>query len=358
MRLRMKLVPGVLLLAAGCGEGTPDPTSTGLETDVVAAATYRREDLSPIIGLGSGAALAISDSGYIVGYLNSKPGQIGNRGFRWRAGQPGEELAPLPGTTSSTTVAVNNLGWAVGSSSGFDSTAHEYTRPTLWVPGQGPVDIGLPGEDAHVTGINDSGVVVGWYTAPPGNSLDTRPFRWTAADGFVDIHPVGSGLVYSMANAVAPDGTIVGAGGDSGSFHHAFLWRPDGSTQDLGTLGTGSEVIAINASGVVAGWSFELNGMQRAFSWTPATGMIRLTRFPSNLLITGLSNRSRVIGGAKIGVATWGAATLYRGTVNNFASNGFIGFYGVDACGVIVGGFASANRVTRITRWVPSRCDS
>ena len=73
-----------------------------------------------------------------------------------------------------------------------------------------------------------------------------------------------------MGTADTPDDTTV-----------AFLWR-DNAMRPLGTLGGGSSAAsAINASGLVGGNSETATGVQHAFVWTEAAGMVDLNNVVS-----------------------------------------------------------------------------
>src|SRR5688572_17752089 len=67
---------------------------------------------------------------------------------------------------------------------------------------------------------------------------------------------------------------------------------------DLGTLGTNSFAMGINASGQVVGMSNLSSGARRAFLWTAAGGMVNLgTLGGSESEATGINRLGTIIGG-------------------------------------------------------------
>lgn len=154
-----------------------------------------------------------------------------------------------------------------------------YQRATRWAPGRPPEDLGGPGNPAggpstYARGVNSAGVVVGYTNASAG---DWYPVRWTAA-GVVDTLagltpvPYNGGFAYGLNEA----GDVAGCGwvltGNPQNLN-AALWSPDGTLQNLGTMG-GQWSCAYAVSGAfVAGEAAGQWSGGRAFRWTAAGGM-------------------------------------------------------------------------------------
>jgi probable HAF family extracellular repeat protein len=106
---------------------------------------------------------------------------------------------------------------------------------------------------------------------------------------------------YSGGDAINHYGVVVGVADFSNFLSHAFLCpAPSKPLKDLGVLyhTQYSEAVAVNDSGVVAGFAFSTSGRSRAFRWTSATGMRGLDSLPggSNSTATGINNAGQIAG--------------------------------------------------------------
>ena len=136
----------------------------------------------------------------------------------------------------------------------------------LWTDDSPTLDLGdVPGgnHQARALAVSDDGAVV----AGVGKGQDVfsidRAFRWTAADGIVDLGTLAAprARTYSRAYAITADGsTIFGASASSRvnddltSAHEAFRW--EGSMRSLGVVdnfgpGSNTEVRAVTPDGTV-----------------------------------------------------------------------------------------------------------
>lgn len=154
-----------------------------------------------------------------------------------------------------------------------------YQRATLWAPGQPPEDIGGPGDptagpSTYARGVNGAGIVAGYTNT---SQQDWYPVRWTAA-GAVDTlvgfstFPYNGGFAYGVNEA----GSIAGCSwvltGNPQNLN-AAVWSPDGSVQNLGTMGgQWSCAYAISGGFVVGEAAGQWSG-GRAFRWTADSGM-------------------------------------------------------------------------------------
>jgi probable HAF family extracellular repeat protein len=178
-------------------------------------------------------ALAINERSDVVGVVDSGTGR---RAVLWPRAGSLQELAMLPGNTTSEAAGVNASGTVVGYSA--DST--NARRATLWASSGGPINLGtLPGGDfSQAFGINDSGDVVGASTSNSGD----RAFVWTSAAGMQDLNTLipSSSVVLTKAVGINNVGMIivtghdVGHGTDAGHEDHespvrVFLLTPSGA---------------------------------------------------------------------------------------------------------------------------------
>ena len=144
-----------------------------------------------------------------------------------------------------------------------------------------------------VAAINDSGDVVVNTGTPTSNTLS----EWSVQAGAIPLELTGQNNVGAAINSA---GEIVGAGNESGSNVQAFIWRPAGGQQWLGTLGNyPSAANGVNASGAVVGMSHNAAQIPHAFLWTEASGMQDLTPDVTSLLggiATGVNSSNEVVG--------------------------------------------------------------
>ncbi len=235
------------------------------------------EDLGLQGGVAS-IASGINDSGTTVGtvVLTWGPPRIVSRVWLWNAAGVGQDLGTLGGDDGDHGAsAINNLGEVVGTSrpllyyedwSGRHYYVGDY-RAFLWTSSSGMHSLGTIGTNqlawSQAFGISDSGIIVGKSTiGGAGGAGAIHPFRWTQADGLVDLG-LPSGGTGGEAAAVNIAGQIVGNGGYENGQVHAMSWIGTGPAQDLGgcalivpqgTLFCGSTGAAgINSSGTIVG---------------------------------------------------------------------------------------------------------
>jgi probable HAF family extracellular repeat protein len=144
-----------------------------------------------------------------------------------------------------------------------------------------------------IASINDSGEVVVNTGTPTSNTLS----EWSVQSGAIPLQTNGQNSVGAAINSA---GDIVGAGNESGSNVQAFIWRPNGGQQWLGTLGNyPSAANAVNASAAVVGMSHNAAQQAHAFLWTEASGMQDLTpdvTSPLGSVATGINSSDEVVG--------------------------------------------------------------
>ncbi len=122
--------------------------------------------------------------------------------------------------------------------------------------------------------VSNTGVVVGTGLS--------RPYRWSATDGQVDLgglpgNPSGSG----GASGISADGSIIVGWSDNGLTSEPFRWTQPGGMVGLGTLpnaSTRAEAISSDGS-TIFGTGTRGSGISRQtpfFSWTDAAGMVEI----------------------------------------------------------------------------------
>jgi hypothetical protein len=168
---------------------------------------------------GSAAAIAISDTGEIVGYIARWGGGVSYTPARWAdANSAYEEFTALGGGHEQA-IDVNNHGVIVGNSKFGDGSSRGWVR----YPDGSVVDVGtlfgLP--DVHVVGISDDGVVAGFVSDGQLWSQTFYGFTWTPEGGMTSLG------AQSLVMDIARNGDMTG--------HinaRSVLWR-DGRAIDL-----------------------------------------------------------------------------------------------------------------------------
>ena len=192
---------------------------------------------APPAGYSRAIPLAISDDGdTVAGYLLKDTGPP--EAFRWTSGGGFEPLGTLPGGSQSWATSLSADGAVVGGY-GLVTGGREAFR---WTSATGLVALGdLPGSNHWSQGqlVSDTGDAVAGY----GWVQDTcdgqcsyaaqRAFRWTEAEGMVDLDSFTTFLPYSVPISMSGDATaIVGEASDD----RHFLWREGLGNEQLEPL--------------------------------------------------------------------------------------------------------------------------
>jgi len=170
-------------------------------------------------------------------------------------------LPPLPGNLTTIAYAINNRGDVAGAT----LTPDGRSIPTLWSRGQ-VIDLGLlpNAVSGNALAMNDRGDIVGAVNLFDTSAGMQHAFVWRHGE-MSDLGPEfeSVSLGSSAAWAINNRGQIVGQMGGTG-----FLWDR-GRTVTIESLGgSGSQALAINDRGDVAGWGQTASGLTHAFLWS------------------------------------------------------------------------------------------
>jgi probable HAF family extracellular repeat protein len=267
--------------------------------------TVARTSLPPLNGTGTvGVGLGINDSAVVTG-LSSSTTPSGNQGFRYNTNgtlanlgddtndNVGARFATAPttsrGTGINSTGQVTGYGTVSGATNAYFWDGNTSHNVNLLLPsGAGGYNYGL--------GVNDSGLVVGYYGNSTGPVVNT-PLVWQGGT-FTNILPSMQtqlpGTVWAGALGVNNTGEIVGTYSTGTNFQtgtlqigSAYLYKDSTHIVDLGNIGTGfhAQANGINNNGTVVGTAvLGDNSTQHAFVWAPTvangttstTGMVDL----------------------------------------------------------------------------------
>lgn len=218
-------------------------------------------------------------------------------------------LHDVGGISGDGSVVVGTVQRNTGILSGFVWTQADGFRPVGDLAGT-PLQVTY---SFTATGVSADGqTIVGtagydlFQAASP--TVGVRAYRWTAADGFVDLGSLGNNQ--SVANGVSGDGAVVfGQALDTANGNHvsAMRWTAGTGMVSLGALSGELQATALAAShdgAVIVGNSTNGSTFQsNAFVWTTGGGMTALPMLPSGIYSTAraVSYDGTVIAGSASG---------------------------------------------------------
>jgi len=282
----------VLLLAAcaGCGGG-------GAGAPQGVPPTIAFTGIGSLPGDISSQASAVSaDGSVVVGISKSVSGKA--QAIRWSTSEGMTGLGFMARGTSSNARAVSADGAVIVGDGGAQDTGSAVFR---WQASTGLVQLTALADSSLcvAAGVSGDGEVLVGTCVLAGNSA----FRWTESTGMVPLGQFGTGSNRtSNALAVSNDAsTIVGVGHPV--LTGAVLWNLVGEASILGRLSddvsAGATAVSRDGS-VVVGYSTQGSSRQRAFRWTPQTGMTAIASTTDSLtdvIASSVSGDGQVIVG-------------------------------------------------------------
>jgi probable HAF family extracellular repeat protein len=245
--------------------------------------------------------MAVSGDGTVVVGTDVRSGS--GEAFRWTAAEGRVGLGDLPGGSSfSQGLGVSEDGSVVVGSSGVSGG----TEAFRWTAAGGMQSLGaLPGGSSHVSiaeDVSDDGsVIVGRSTSASGHEYEA--FRWTAGDGMMPLGGLPGLPVFSSAEAVSADGSVVVGWSQS----EAFRWTPEEGMVGLRDDVPGSTRAAdLSADGAaVIGTLATPAGYSQLFRWTAEDGVVPIGELASTGAF-GTSADATIIVGQRSGhAAAW-----------------------------------------------------
>lgn len=222
----------------------------------------------------------LSESGLATGYSRLTDA-VNSHAFRYSGG-PLQDLGTGTGTFS-IGEGINDSGLVVGySSSGTQNRAVVSSGNSL-------VAIG-PAVTSQAFDVNNAGVVVGYFNMLP------VPFIYSQTGGFVSLGlPAGS--TTASARAISNSGLITG-NASNGAFVYQGTPGNGGAYTPIGTLPGDLFAVGegINDSGQVAGYSYSGLDDERAFLYSPGSGMVDLGTLGGGSLALDIDSAGNVVG--------------------------------------------------------------
>jgi probable HAF family extracellular repeat protein len=266
---------------------------------------------------------------------------------------------PLPDEDIFTVqaVAINDAGDTLGFGIARGDDGHDLNLDMIWKSDGSFVRLAVDtqsgkGTDAEVRDINNHGVVVGMVWG----QRNAMPAVWTKTGMLL---PVSVAPLGSQAVAVNDSGMVAGGGyGGTRIYKHAFSWTPGSGVLDLGDLagGSGSSgASGMNNSGQIVGYSTVSNPTPenlRAVLWDADGTMHDLGVLPDDGGHQGyqayrINNLGEVLGNGDGRNWLWtaGAGMLSIDSMidpnDPLRSYGGIDMHALNDAGVVVGGLVN-----------------
>jgi hypothetical protein len=347
------------VLLVGCADDTPTQgTNAAALASNPVPKNYAMSTLALPPFSTTGAALAINDSGWVVGWTDSTGGSYGGRApTLWRPGRAPLRLSVdaafyYGGTATDINTAgdivgyANRIGVAYGAGVGFAWNS----RGTQLL---GPLNGFTP------LGLNDAGLMEG-ALCDAQCETSSRTLAGGAGPRLRCPGPLYGALqcFTSKATSVNSYGQVVGTYTDlqGGGPSHAIFWNANGSLLDLMQVSgaaTAATATHVNQNKSVSG-SLDIGGTVRPVVWYVATGTWRT--FGNGIVgtATSISDRNRVVGT----VATSRRQSAFTATTDTdfgtlpvpvcFSNSSAAD---VNTCGAIVGAVTTLSGVSLPALW-------
>ncbi|MCI0538030.1 MAG: choice-of-anchor M domain-containing protein, partial [Verrucomicrobiales bacterium] len=255
---------------------------------------YLVTDLGTLGGTGNHFALDINNDGVTTGFSSVSQTPASGHAFRYAGDGPMEDLGTLGGAFS-TGRAINSQDVIVG-----DADTATTSQIFRLKPGGAMEAFGDKGFTDGANDINDDGIIVGAMIVGDG----ARGFIIATNGNLVQLATFG-GFV-SNIKAINNEGVMAGwsynADGRQRAFRHAgsgpLVNAPYPQGDDIGTLGgLTAEAHGINQAGKIVGKSSRTNGVPNAFLWTATDGMKDLGSLGGNDAVAWDINNHEVVVG-------------------------------------------------------------
>jgi probable HAF family extracellular repeat protein len=266
------VLAAMVILAAGARAGRADARSS--DASPVASAPYQAIALPTNFAVKGDWQSVLNDAGQVAGMIVT-PDLDAPDGWSTEAAlwSPSTGVVPLGtlGGQRSSAVAINASGIVIGD---FENESGYGSHAFVWTQASGMVDLGHLGSDTGWTdtrAVNASGMITGLS--------NDRAFVWTAASGMRDIGTLPDAQTFDYVPLLLTDaGMVVGAYQQASGQTGLFAWTQAAGIVSLGSFGGRSSAVnAVNASGMVVGWSGLPDWAHHAFVWTRARGLLDIT---------------------------------------------------------------------------------
>jgi probable HAF family extracellular repeat protein len=230
-------------------------------------------------------ALGVSaDGSVVVGLSAAIDYRSRDEAFIWTAGGGMVSLGDLPGSIFNSEARGVSADGSIVVGQARSANGPEAFR---WTAAGGMVGLGdLPGGgwNSEANAISADGNVIVGSTIGPGGKR--QAFRWTAAEGMTGLGFLADGdIAESSAAAVSADGSVIvgyshKADAEGRTLSRPFRWTAAEGMVEIGHLGYDypGRATGVSADGsVISVWAGRYGGIDAAFIWT-ATGGLQTLR--------------------------------------------------------------------------------
>jgi len=259
-------------------------------------------DLGSLENDNSGRATSVNNFGVVVGWSRSGQYSTSTLGFLWTSEIGMQALSNLPSEPESIANDINDNNQIIGRSG--HGNLNTYWYGVLWSEDGGIEKIDTPDYGSYdpfyrQTAINENGYIVGYGDSISG---ELHAFLWSPDGSIEDLGTLGGDL--SVALDINDNGVVVGVSRIPSGYWHAFIWTIERGMVDIDPLGSvSSRALAVNNYGQVVGWSSYESGERKAFLWTEEEGIVDLGHLSSTnreSVATGINDLGQVVGWSEI----------------------------------------------------------
>jgi hypothetical protein len=246
--------------------------------------------------------LGINDSGVIVGYFGS--GAMGHPNIGYEIAPPYATYTAnmMPGSAQTQATGINNAGLTTGfwapTNTGMDANFGFVRDPVgknfIYTSVTDPLEA-APLQADQALGINNSGVVAGFYEDVNGNA---HPFTYTMSTGAYATFTIGSASS-SFATGLNDNGQVCGFFvGSSNGKNTAFIHQA-GVLEKFNVPGASlTQFFGINNAGIAVG-VFTKDGATHGLYYTASTGAWLQVDDPEaaqGTFLNGINNKGEIVG--------------------------------------------------------------
>jgi hypothetical protein len=287
----------VSVLAAGVLAGSALAAAT--PPDI--SANYNFQTLNNNKDTTFNQLLGINNSGLIAGYFGSGMTGHPNKGYTLNKpyGQGSYTNENFPGSAQTQVTGLNNSGvtvgfWvdAKGANSGFYAAKHKFHTVNF------PTNNNASPRFDQLLGVNDGGVAVGFYTDGKGKN---HGFSYSIAKHVFRTIKVSGDSNVTVA-AINNQGDVAGFATNSAGNTEAFLLRNDGKVLHLSFPGsTATQAFGVNDGDVMVGNYTDGTGSSattHGFVWAPGFGFqtVNDPNGTDSTTINGVNDHGSLVG--------------------------------------------------------------